>query len=258
MRARRLLPPTPAAGSLEHSGGSGARSPRRADLAAAAPLCRETKGPVSGVATPFIHIRPASHQGAGPRCTRPLSQLPQRRDARAAAMKLLRPPPASQRPARPTMVARIDSAEELHGPCTCAPVQRKGGLPRPLLLAERAPSRRVLMRSSSADSAEGGGDNPAAAARAAAARDASEPLSRGRRPDSGWGALTDRLVGLSTLPFIFLFLPQARWAAGVAVCCLCARASLDCRCCRSSPISAPPCSPAPRLLAPLVLGSCSC
>lgn len=108
---------------------------------------------------------------------------------------------------------RIDSCYELYAvqpACNPALQQRKGLAP----LAPTAPQRRVvaLSRADSAIAAAGGAGGDATPAPAA-------PAFAPSAPGSDWGAFTDRLVGLSTLPFIFLFLPQVRCLLGMLAGC---------------------------------------
>lgn len=105
----------------------------------------------------------------------------------------------------------LDSANEL---CSCKDGLRPGSLHQRSLhkLQPSAPKqhgagahseqqrRRVLARADSAEETE-----PASSASPLASSSEPPPAER------GWGELTNRLCGLSTLPFLFLFMPQVRW-----------------------------------------------
>lgn len=115
----------------------------------------------------------------------------------------------------------VDSVEELtlHSAACSPPVRRKGSLSararspalgatlrRPLVALSRSGSASEYSGSTEAAGSGGGGE---AAANQQQAGEQAAP-SRASRPQlrSNWGELTTRLVAVSTIPFLFLFLPQ--------------------------------------------------
>lgn len=114
----------------------------------------------------------------------------------------------------------MDSVEELtlHSAACSPPVRRKGSLAArsPALGATLRRPLVVLSRSGSASEyggsseAAGGGSGNDADAAASQQRDDRAMPSSAPRPHlrSNWGELTTRLVAVSTIPFLFLFLPQ--------------------------------------------------